>query len=115
MALFHPHVPGFGRGVDFVVELVRPRSNDLLHVVVSELAVVEGIVAEINGIHLIRRSALNHHRAGRLPTRIFLPDRNVGTVGDSCLNCPLIVDLRRRENSVPDCKDRSRKGASGSP
>src|SRR6478752_10670266 len=35
-----PHVPGFGRGVDLVVELVSARSNNLLHVVVSELAVV---------------------------------------------------------------------------
>src|SRR6476660_7160016 len=38
-----PHVPGFGRSVDLVVELVSPRSNNLLHVVVSELAVVDHI------------------------------------------------------------------------
>ena len=27
----HVHVPGLGRGINFVVELVRPGSNDLLH------------------------------------------------------------------------------------
>ena len=95
-----PHVPAFGRGVDLVVELVSPGSNNLLHVVVSELAVVDHIVAKVKGIHLIRRSLLNHYRAGDLPTRIFLPDRNVGAVRDSCLNRPLIVDFRRREDSL---------------
>src|SRR4029453_18709034 len=81
-----PHVPGFGRGVDLVVELVSPRSNNLLYVIVSELAVVDHIVAKVKGIHLIRRSVLNHYRAGRLPTRVFLPDGNAGAGGEPALN-----------------------------
>jgi hypothetical protein len=43
---------------------------------------------------------LNHHRAGNLPPWVFLPDRHIGAVGDSCLNRPLIVDLRRREDPL---------------
>ena len=110
-----PHVPGFGRGVDLVVELVSPGSNNLLHVVVSELAVVDHIVARVKGIHLIRRSLLNHHRAGDLPTRVFLPDGDVGAVRDSCLNRPLIVDFRRREDSLLTVRIEAVKNASGSP
>ena len=37
----HVHVPGLGRGIDFVVEFVRPGSDDLLQIVVTELAVVK--------------------------------------------------------------------------
>src|SRR4029077_21228225 len=68
-----PHVPAFGGGVDLVVELVSPRSNNLLHVVVSELAVVDHIVAKVKGIHLIRRSVLYIHPAGGLSTAVFFP------------------------------------------
>ena len=37
----HVHVPGFGRGIDFVVKLVCPGPDDLLQIVVAEVAVVE--------------------------------------------------------------------------
>src|ERR1700745_1750413 len=94
-----PHVPGFGRGVDLVVELVSPRSNNLLHVVVSELAVVDHIVAKVKGVHLIRSDPLNHNRTCWLTAWIALPDRYVRAIGNAKLNCPLIVNLRRGEDS----------------
>src|SRR6202040_1969390 len=37
---------------------------------------------------------------GRLTARILLPDRNVGAVRNSKLDGPLIVDLRRGEDSL---------------
>ena len=91
--IVHVHVPGFGRGVDLVVELVRPGSDNLLQVVVAELAVVEVVVAGVNRIHLVWRNPLDHHRAGYLTARIFLPNGDVGAIRDSGLNRPLIVDL----------------------
>ena len=46
--IVHVHLPGFGRGIDLVVELVRPGSDNLLQIVVAELAVVEVVVARVN-------------------------------------------------------------------
>src|SRR4029077_17005276 len=94
-----PHVPCLGGGKNFVVELVRPGSNELLHVVVAPLAVVNHVIAHVNRVHLVRRGPLHHHSAGWLTARILLPDGNVGAVGDSSLDRPLIVDLRCGENS----------------
>src|SRR5205823_7750064 len=68
-------------------------------VVVTELAVVKGVVACVNGVHLVWRGPLDHDRAGRLITGIFLPKRDVAAVRYVGLNRPLIVDLRGRENS----------------
>ena len=99
LGIVHVHVPGFGSGVEVVVELVRPGSDDLLKIVVAELAVIKGVVAEVDGVILIRCSPLNHDRASRLVARIVLPQRYVHAVGDASLNRPLIVDLRGREDS----------------
>ena len=49
---------------------------------------------------MVRGNPLDHYRAGYLPPRILLPNRNVGAVGDSGLNRPLIVDFRRGEDSL---------------
>ncbi len=99
MASFHVHVPGLGRGIDFVVELVRPGSDNLLQIVVSEFAVIECVVARVDRIHLVGRRPLHHHSAGRLVAWILLPDGNVGAVGNAGLDRPLIVNFRRCENS----------------
>src|SRR6478752_2027990 len=62
LRVIHIHVERFGRGVDLVVELVRPSSNDLLQIVVTELAVVKRVVASVDGIFLVWCCPLNHHR-----------------------------------------------------
>src|SRR5437762_2955423 len=90
---------GFRGGVDLVAEFVRPGADDLLQVVVTEFAVVKGVVARVDGVLLVRRGPLDHDRAGRLITGILLPKRDVGAVRYAGLNRPLIVDLRGRENS----------------
>ena len=78
---------------------MRPGSDDLLQIVVAEFAVVEYVVADVNRIHLVRRSPLDHHVPVGLSARIILPDGDVGAVGNASLNRPLIVDFRGRENS----------------
>ena len=95
----HVHVPGFGRGIDVVVEFVRPSTNDLLEIVVAELAVVEVIVTSVNRIHLVRRSPLYHRSASYLSTGIFLPKSNIGPIRDTKLKRPLVVNFRCREDS----------------
>jgi hypothetical protein len=42
---------------------------------------------------------MNHHGAGRLISGIFLPKRHVRAIRQANLKCPLIIDLRGRENS----------------
>ncbi len=95
----HVHVPGLGRGINLVVEFVRPGSDDLLEIVVTELAVVEVIVAGVNRIHLVRGSPLDHRRAGYLPARIILPKSDIGSIRNAKLNRPLIVNFRGRKDS----------------
>src|SRR6516164_10065968 len=97
--VFHEHVPGFGRAVDLIVELMRPSPDILLQIVVAKFRVVETVGSGVNGIHLVRRGVLDHYRASWLPPRITLPDCDVGTGVDSSLNRPLIVELRSSENS----------------
>src|SRR5207237_10424101 len=92
-------VPGFSGGVNLVVELMRPGSDDLLQVVVTEFAIVEVVVAGINGIHLVRRGPLDHHCSGYLAPRILLPKSDVSSVRYAGLNRPLIVNLRSRKAS----------------
>jgi len=77
--------------VDFVVKLVRPGADNLLEIVVAEFAVVERVVAGVDRIHLVRRRPLNHHRPGWLIAGIFLPKRNIGSIGKPGLDRPLIV------------------------
>ena len=48
LGVVHVHVEAFRGGVDLVVELVRPGSDDLLQIVVTELAVVKRVVARVN-------------------------------------------------------------------
>ena len=97
--IVHVHVPRLGRGVDLLVKLVRPGSDDLLEIVVAELAVVKGVVAEIDRVLLIRRRPLDHDRSGRLIAGIVLPKRHVSAVGETGLNGPLVVDPGGRENA----------------
>src|SRR6266404_9335156 len=99
LCILHVHVPPLGRRVNLVVELVRPGPDKLLQIVVAKLAVVETVGSGIDRIHLVRRSPLNHHRAGWLSPWIFLPNRNVGAVIYAGLNGPLIVNLRGGEDS----------------
>src|ERR1700737_3070815 len=94
------HVPPLGRGINLVVELVRPGSNELLHVVVTKLAVVDHVIACVDRVHLVRGGPLHHDSASRLTARIILPDRNVRAVRNSSLDRPLIVDLRRGKDSL---------------
>src|SRR5439155_17564852 len=44
LRIIHIHIEAFGRGIDLVVELVRPGSDDLLQIVVTEFAVVKRVV-----------------------------------------------------------------------
>src|SRR5438552_7314369 len=97
--IVHVHIEALSRGVDLVVELVRPGTDDLLKIVVAEFAVVKGVVAGVNGIVLVGRYPLDHDGAGGLITRISLPERDVGAVGNAGLNRPLIVKLSGRKNS----------------
>src|ERR1700680_988202 len=97
--VLHVHVPGLSRGINFVVELVRPCPDKLLQIVVAKLAVVETVGSSIDRVHLVRRSPLDHHCAGWLSPWIFLPNRDVGAVVYAGLNCPLIVNLRGGEDS----------------
>src|SRR5437899_5323683 len=99
LGVIHVHVQALSSGVDLVIKLVRPGSDDRLEIVVAELAVVKRVIARVDGISLIRRGPLDHNRAGWLIARIFLPKRDVGAVRDTGLNGPLIVDFRGRENS----------------
>src|SRR4030095_15560678 len=73
LRVIHIHVEGFGRGVDLVVELVRPGSNDLLQIVVTEFAVVKRVVASVDGISLVSRCPLNHQCTCGLVPGIVLP------------------------------------------
>src|SRR6476620_2889641 len=41
--IVHVHVERFRRGIDFFVKLVRPSSDNLLEIVVSELSIVKRI------------------------------------------------------------------------
>jgi len=41
--IIHVHVERFGRGIDVVVKFVRPGSDNLLQIVVSELAIVKAL------------------------------------------------------------------------
>jgi len=95
----HVHVKRLRRGVDLVVELVRPGTDDLLEIVVPEFAVVKRVIADIERIRLTRRNPLNHHSTSRLVSGIFLPERNVRSIRKSKLNRPLLVQLRGREDS----------------
>jgi len=99
LCIIHVHVEALGRGVDLIVELVRPGPDDLLQIVVTELAVVKRVIASVDRIFLIWRCPLQHHRASGLISGIFLPKRDIGPVRQAELNCPLIVDLAGRENS----------------
>src|SRR5690242_1430078 len=42
-----PHIPGLGRSVDLVIKLVRPRADELLHVVVAPFAIINHVVAKV--------------------------------------------------------------------
>ena len=97
--IVHIHVPGFGRGINLVIKLVRPSANNLLEIVVAEFAVVEVIVAGVNRIHLVGRSPLDHRRAGYLPAGIILPKSDIGSIGNAKLKRPLIVEFSGGENS----------------
>ena len=50
LGVVHPHVEAFRCRIDFVAEFVRPGADDLLQVVVTELAVVKGVVTRIDGV-----------------------------------------------------------------
>src|ERR1700730_9053399 len=99
LRIVHVHVPGLGRGVDLVVELVRPGHNILLQIVVAELAVVETVGPSIDRIHLVRRGPLNHDCSGYLAPWVFLPNGDVSAAVYAGLYGPLIVNLRSRKNS----------------
>src|SRR4030095_5315885 len=90
---------GLGRGVDLIVELVRPGPDDLLQIVVSEFAVVKRVITGVDRVFLIWRCPLNHHCACWLIPGVVLPKTNISAVGNAGLNRPLIIDLRGRENS----------------
>src|SRR6202048_1282317 len=94
LRVVHVHVPGLGRRINLVVELVRPGSDNLLQVVVTEFSVIKGVVASIDGVHLVRRSPLDHDRAGRLISWIILPDGAVSAVGKAGLECSYVVYFR---------------------
>ena len=95
----HVHVPGFSRGIDLVVKLVRPGPDVLLQIVVAEVALVETVIARVDGVHLVRRNPLDHHVTGHLSTRVILPDGDVRAAIYSSLNCPLSIEFGGRENS----------------
>src|SRR4051794_36187828 len=95
----HVHVEGFRGGIDLVVKLVSPGSDDLLQIVVAEIAVVKCVVSRVNGVLSVWRGPLNHRGARRLIARVLLPKRNVSSIREPELNRPLSVELRRRENS----------------
>src|SRR4030081_195568 len=99
LGVVHVHVPGFGRGIDLVIELVRPGSDKLLQIVVTKVAVVKTVGSCIDRIHLVRCRPLDHDRAGYLAPWIFLPDGDIGSAIYAGLNCPLIVNLRCRKDS----------------
>src|SRR5437763_743177 len=50
LGIRHVHVKRLSRSVDRIVKFVRPCADDLLEIVVSELAVVKCIVAGVYGI-----------------------------------------------------------------
>jgi hypothetical protein len=68
---------------------VGPSSDNLLQIVVAKLAVVEVIVPRVNRIHLVRRSPLDHRRAGYLPARIILPKSDIGFIRNGKLKRPI--------------------------
>src|SRR5262249_40368096 len=75
--IVHVHIPSLGGGINRVVKLVCPGSDDLLQVIVAELPVIKVIVSHVDRIPLIRRSPLDHRSAGYLPARIVLPNSDV--------------------------------------
>src|SRR3984893_19450862 len=99
LRIVHVHVPGLGRGVDLVVELVRPGHNILLQVVVAELAVVETIGSCIDRMHLVRRGPLNHDCSGYLTPWVFLPNGELTAAVYAALYAPQSSNLRSRINS----------------
>src|SRR5438270_7056708 len=59
LGVVHVHVQALSSSVDLVIKLVRPGSDDLLEIVVAELAVVKRVIARVDGISLIRRGPLD--------------------------------------------------------
>jgi len=112
--IFHVHVPSLGRAVDFVVKLVRPGADNLLEIVVAEFAVVERVVAGRRSNPSGSAPSIESSPSGWLIAGIFLPKRNIGSIGKPGLDRPLIVDLRRREDSrlsvvIESVKERMRR------
>jgi hypothetical protein len=78
---------------------MRPGSDILLQIVVAKLAVVKTVGYCLDRIHLFSCVPLDIYCAGRLTAWVILPKGDVSAAIYPGLNCPLIINLRGRQNS----------------